>query len=1316
MKHSQLVLLVCVTLSLVSCPVAHAGDSVRLHVDDPAGLEQAWPMTCGVSFPKGKLKREANVRLLGSGGREVPCQVDKTATWPDGGVKWVLLSFRGRTDDEYRVEYGTGVKRSPVTQAVRLEERAGGITIDTGPARFVVPRDAGLVDDMSLAGHAYIKGGGRGAYVVDNHGRLARLGGPQAEMQSRVLWAGPLHACVRRAGWYVVEDDAGDPALPRRVARGIVWLHFHAGTPCVKLVHRLVLTEDTNKVWFRDIGIEFPTAFSGQQTATFDTSKAFDEKAARVELTGDAVAWMMQDDYPHFISKTSHFSLVRKRGETKTEVTSGAACGEWCDVSGRDAGLTVVLRDFAEQFPKELTASRAGVTAHLWAGRCGRELDFRAPTLVKEYWGEWSKYARGGSDGAAKLPSNAQCSAKTHELWLMPHTGELNVPATARRAHAACKRVLMYPDPVWTCSTGAMGLPILHKDPEHFPKQERLISDFFDRVVLPYRVFPMTGYIAWGCNPYLEIWKSRATGKWYANWYRLRHLVDYNLRRNVCTLYARSGERKYVEYLERFNRFAGDMEMHHWDAGSAEKRRLKVKGGFACGYGGGVNIHNPLYWANSSDVLTQGSSGTDLVNYMYQFYFTGDWHARELAENYGYAMKRLYDFDKVCDAASPFLILRHICTLYSMDWDEEFGKMMRDVAHRLIDLNSPNGLYEKMEYGPLYKVTRNVSVILDYWLITDDEHAKRGFLKAVDYRYRFPRASAPIAYQNGVGMYYAMAYRLTKRPVYLQMAHQSLVSALMQEPTTLAQDLAPGLDKLTRLPFRACCDQLHPLFSTPVVLKLLSEVKEPIPPFPLVQKAFDWGRAWAVFEKPKDEAVTAAMYYMTLYPPPADPIVLGPDGRPEKRARIQKEQRIPYYENPDSAHFHVRVELPAELPAGRYRIGVSNPDATMFTLMEASVNRMVLECPDGVWLGGGGLAVGVPVYFRVPAGQNEVRLFLGREVNVARPDGSLAKDVNGEQIGEVTLPVEGKAGFWRLEWPEPALVMFRNVPPVVAFGTTERCFEPTALLETETAKPELPPVDATFVPGVIGQALQLNGKDVLRFRRGESLGLGDVGEHVAFESFPGSKGTIEFYFRPNWNTVDFPVLNRKLHHLHLVHAGSLQLYHRCGQGPVTTRPYAYVDLLCRGPWGRPGGGPHAVQTKPCGNQARMYFRAGEWTHIAGTWVIDITEKKRVDKGKFHVFINGQKRRRCWGYPQQLWSYLPFRIGDIDEWIRIGSTANGTFDELRISDTVRYEGDFAPPPKPFVPDEHTKALFHFDGAPDGVGTGGKKLKIEYHDAK
>ena len=93
-------------LFLAFCCVTVANEPIRLTIDDPAGLKADWPLTAGVPFPKGALKSEANVRLVDGAGKEAPCQVDKTATWLDGSVRWVLVSFRGRTDGDYRVEYG----------------------------------------------------------------------------------------------------------------------------------------------------------------------------------------------------------------------------------------------------------------------------------------------------------------------------------------------------------------------------------------------------------------------------------------------------------------------------------------------------------------------------------------------------------------------------------------------------------------------------------------------------------------------------------------------------------------------------------------------------------------------------------------------------------------------------------------------------------------------------------------------------------------------------------------------------------------------------------------------------------------------------------------------------------------------------------------------------------------------------------------------------------------------------------------------------------------------------------------------------------
>ena len=110
----------------------------------------------------------------------------------------------------------------------------------------------------------------------------------------------------------------------------------------------------------------------------------------------------------------------------------------------------------------------------------------------------------------AKSKSDALGSAKTHELVLIPHVGPLLPAAAARQAHAACQPPLLQADPAVLCRSGALPWPLHPKDEKRFPAEETLVSDFFDRTVLPNEFFPKTGLIEWGSCPYLDYHKQDA--------------------------------------------------------------------------------------------------------------------------------------------------------------------------------------------------------------------------------------------------------------------------------------------------------------------------------------------------------------------------------------------------------------------------------------------------------------------------------------------------------------------------------------------------------------------------------------------------------------------------------------------------------------------------------------------------------------------------------------------------------------------------------------------------------------------------------------
>ncbi len=110
-------------------PVTTASGRVTLRLlagDEkvPAG---AWPVTCGVPFPKGELGSKRNVMLSDGAGRTVPLQSEVTCRWPDGSVRWLLLDFRHEGNSrDYVVVYGPQHSR-PVAAVPEVPELSMGV-------------------------------------------------------------------------------------------------------------------------------------------------------------------------------------------------------------------------------------------------------------------------------------------------------------------------------------------------------------------------------------------------------------------------------------------------------------------------------------------------------------------------------------------------------------------------------------------------------------------------------------------------------------------------------------------------------------------------------------------------------------------------------------------------------------------------------------------------------------------------------------------------------------------------------------------------------------------------------------------------------------------------------------------------------------------------------------------------------------------------------------------------------------------------------------------------------------------------------------
>lgn len=1301
-----------ISAALLACGAIECRAALEIRVplllDLPSGPAGSWPVACGVPFTAGSLSDAGSLGVVDDAGVAAPAQADVTATWLDGSVRWIMLHFIATPGKKYFAVTGQDLSdRADAADGITMEESDAGITIKTGGAKYYIAADGALIAWADFNGRPLLRDSGRGAYLKDQRGRIGRLGGPRSEMQTSFRVRGPHWTVLRKEGWYVT--DAGE-----RIARGIVWLDFFGGCPFVKLTHRLVLTEDTNEAWFKDIGLDFNAAPAAAAAALFPLARGADRPPLEVPLNPGESAWMLQDDFPHFMQTNSHYAVARAvRGGAAAELAAGPACGDWCAWQGAAGGYAVVLRDFAEQFPKEFYATTAGLTVRLWAERAGRELDFRVPSLIRDYWGEdWSSKSDLGLDVLKKIPSNAQGAAKTHVLWFLPHAGNPPDDAIAARADMAARGVCAMSDPAWICGAGVMGLDLHPKDEAGYTREELYISDFFDRHLLPHRVFPMTGWIAWGANMGTRYGRESDTGKYYMTWWRMSGLTDYHMRNSVWLLYARSGERKYLEYATRFNRFAGDMNMHHWDCGDEASGTRKVRGGFGgAGLPPGAEAAKmgeagsagslPIYWRwHSCKAGWAGGSGADVMNYLHHFYFTGDWDVRELVEACAEATIK-HEFMQTAGVSwgGNFLDLRCLAAMYSMDWNPELGAMVRNLAGQNMDLNSPNGVSEKMTPTPTYKASRVAISMLAVYGLTRDLRVLDCFLKMVDYQYRFQLSERPVAYQSASGMYNAEAALFTGDPRYLRIAWQSVDNALSEFRAPLAEELedAGGLDQLTGLPWYPAHYNYFPFVSLPVLMQARAKFPGPLEPLPLLRKhGASTANAWAALEKTAGRTATLDMHFILEESDEVQPVVYGPDGRLCGDFQVTaRERRFDSSVSGASASHWLRLVLPAAWPAGVYRVG--HADRGPFTVLDADVARMVLDCPEGFWLSMSGIEAPGAFYFHVPEDCRAVKLFISRPVEITRGDGSPAEIGAGgggtperEPVGYITLSVPpGSAGDWKITNREPAFVRLLNLPPFVSYLVPGRLFAPPTL-----SGPSTPNADATalpapaeqYVPGVIGGGLQLAGGRTLKFKRGAPLPDG------SYENFPGLAGTIEFWFRPNWTALDQAFVKLQRREWSLVSAGNIAIYYVYGQkSAIAGMPDAFLAFAC-------GKSKFASRGRyrQFGNAAGLFPRAGEWMHIAVTWEFDPARQYPVFYNHSLIYVNGRLRRRQVGGGDMLRSNTleDFDLAGIPEWITLGG--DGAFDELRVSSCVRYADDFDPPRAPFTPDAATKLLMRFDG--------------------
>ncbi len=322
-------------------------------------------VTGGYPFFYGELKSAGDVQVEVTGS-PVPVQCSPLGYWPDGSIKWALLTFAVDTASAVeecappRVSLRSG-KFLPVSVSIgeTLSQPTGSslavtqpndtsVVVRDGPLEVELAADTQWLKRMDWNGTPMLSSQGSQPvaytdYVIDPENVLpfertaqgGRLDEGALKVESiKVEESGPLRAVVRLEGLTDNEE-------PTRI---ILRVEFLAGSNTIRITHTAVFRfQDPRRTFLTAMGIRIPLA--NRLLGETDFSGI-----ARVQREGTQSASLLQETI------TSSVLLTQSDEHLKAVERAGRAQG-WMRSQGEEIALTAVIRNFWQMAPKGLASA-----------------------------------------------------------------------------------------------------------------------------------------------------------------------------------------------------------------------------------------------------------------------------------------------------------------------------------------------------------------------------------------------------------------------------------------------------------------------------------------------------------------------------------------------------------------------------------------------------------------------------------------------------------------------------------------------------------------------------------------------------------------------------------------------------------------------------------------------------------------------------------------------------------------------------------------------------------------------------------------------
>jgi len=1250
---------------------------IAVKLDLPDGIDAAgsWPVTFGVPFPAGALWDASKLRVVDGEGRELPSQCEATGLWaPEGSVKWVRFDALVNSREACYVQVAREPVRSEPARALTLKKRGDDIVVDTGAAVYTLGPGPSPIKEIRSGGRVVATcERTRGLYVVDQKGNVASASAEGEDV--RIEADGPVAACVRFEGFYRREDG-------QQVARHTTRVELFAGQPFARVTHTFTITNDTNEIWFKDVGWELAVMPGAEPKASFGVSREDWRKSTTEPLAGRQIRSMLQDRHYRHAHGENHFRLDRidEQGTAET-ILEGEECGDWAALSGSDAGLMISCREAARQHPTEFVVSADKLALMLHSSRAGEELDFRIPTLVKRWdLQNWHEKSTSESrrvpivERAMKNQSNAIGWSRTSFVTIAPLAPNEPCETAARLSRLTSAQVFAHTDPQWLCASGAMG-KIHPKDTGRFPDAERAIDAAFRHWEKRIGDWGDYGFVDYFNGPHLSYRGDYVVQKRYSK-------AMYTLKVDMWRLYARSGDRRIRTFIENVARTFMDVDVSQWDGDG------RIKGLFHSPPGSDLKPstpHNlPMPWAGPATMHYSSTTNMNLI--AWDYYLTGNRRAKDIMFDFAEGAKRHWTPRDAARAWRSLMVFRTLVQTYAFTWDPVVRAMAEATTDQFYDPQCELSLTKNRPYSSTYKTQVDLRAIEDGWNILGGRRYHEILMKMAGRWWTPLMGHWPHFYCNPQGRVGSLLWRETGQPHIPQtLATQLRYSASAYDPE---KDHTFGCEGAASCTF---------IFEgLPYAMETLVRSgwdREPTASW-IGYEDFGYPSS-VVVRKGDNEAVD--LYFVTSNHSrgaPGDIITHCPKVELTDAAT---RYGLDLYKLSESSTGGAKVRLPKDGPEGAYRI--TAPARGSHICYADSRSPLVVYAPE-YWRPAPAQKPAIRYYFKLPEGTADGQIFFEGSAKLFDPAGEPWND-GDPQHGWVTLPAD-KPGLWNFLPVENELVGSRNIPPFFAAESASSYFEPDIPWERKPVGEYQPPApEQVFVAGAIdgadNQAVHLTGKRCFRLEGGPPHPSGDGLRFIPFK-----QGTIEFWMKPNWHTCDLqPEGSKALIYMHVENGDPWSMWHYVKpRSRNSYNDFLFSHVLYG--WFMSDG---LAKPTTLRRYRRTVFEPGRWTHIAWVWGKEDGivpgnpphhTKVQDDVLVARILVNGKQGSNT-GY--RWYGNEPANIPTVLNIGRHYASANidAAVDELRISDVQRYLTDFDPSrDNEFELDEHTRALFHFDG--------------------